>query len=158
LCTDTVSWTTARDRCRSYGFGLAIIDTQAENDFLRARPNPVNRWMGANDRGNDGGDCRLNERDNKGEGTWYWADPTSTNANTEDFKLFCAFADSNATSCTVMNGAYQNWRAGEPNNSDCDRCFLNNCPEGQDCGVFQAEGTWDDSQCNSNLGFICETP
>jgi hypothetical protein len=145
-----LNWTSARDRCRGYGFGLAIIDNQGENDFLRTRPNAVDRWMGANDRGDNGRDCTRDQE----EGIWYWSDP---NGNNDNFKLFCAFADRNASTCSAANGAYQNWRGGEPNNDGCDRCLLG-CQDGEDCGVFNADGTWNDAECDNQLGFICETP
>jgi hypothetical protein len=152
LCSDQLNWQSARERCRSYGFGLAIIDNQAENDFLRTRPGGADRWMGASDRGNNGDDCRLDEE----EGSWYWASPTDTNS--DNFRRFCAFASNDANTCTVVSGAYQNWRGGEPNNDGCDSCGIGDCSEGEDCGVFNADGTWNDAECSSALGFICETP
>jgi hypothetical protein len=150
LCNDALNWASARDRCRSFGFGLAIIDNQGENDFLRMRPNAVDRWIGANDRGDSGRDCTRDQE----EGAWYWSDP---NSNNDNFRLFCTLANQNATTCTADNGAYQNWSSDNPDNASCD-CRFFNCSEGQDCGVFRADGTWDDAQCNNQLGFICETP
>lgn len=152
LCNDALSWPSARDRCRGYGFGLAIIDNQGENDFLRTRPNAVDRWMGANDRGSNGKDCRRDEE----EGAWYWTDPNNT--SNENFRLFCAFADRNASSCAASNGAYLNWRSGEPNNDGCNSCVIGDCSDGEDCGVFSADGSWNDAECGNQLGFICETP
>jgi hypothetical protein len=163
VCTDTMNWSSARDRCRGYGFGLAIIDSQGENDFLRTRPNAADRWFAANDRGDGGRDCKLDRE----EGTWYWTDPNNTSSNSENFKPLCAYTDRNATSCTLTtstpatgapaNSTYENWRDGEPNNDGCDRCILG-CSEGEDCGVFDADGTWNDAECSSTLGFVCETP
>jgi len=111
----------------------------------------ADRWMGASDRGSNGDHCRLDEE----EGTWYWADPTNTSS--DNFRLFCAFANRDATTCTLMNGGYQNWRASEPNNDGCDSCGIGDCSEGEDCGAINADG-WNDAECNSQLGFICETP
>jgi hypothetical protein len=147
-----LNWSSARDRCRGYGFGLAIIDSQAENDFLRTQPNAAERWIGANDRGSNGKNCRRDEE----EGIWYWANPSDP--NDDNFKLFCAFSDRNANTCSVMNNGYQNWRASEPNNDGCDSCVIGDCSDGEDCGVFNADGTWNDAECNSTRGFICETP
>jgi Lectin C-type domain len=152
LCPDSLNWSAARERCRGYGFGLAIVDNQAENDFLRTRPNAAERWFGANDRGKNGENCRRDEE----EGIWYWASPSDTSA--DNFKLFCAFADRNATTCTVMNNGYQNWRPSEPNNDGCNSCAIGDCSDGEDCGVFNADGTWNDAECDTTRGFICETP
>lgn len=152
LCNDRLSWASARDRCRSYGFGLALIDNQGENDFLRTRPSPVERWIGASDRGTNGESCRRDAE----EGLWYWADPNNT--SNDNFRLFCAFADRDASSCTAANGAFQNWRGGEPNNDGCDSCAIGDCSEGEDCGVLNADGSWNDAECASQFGFVCETP
>jgi hypothetical protein len=158
LCSESLNWPQARDRCRSYGFGLVIIDSQAEKDFLRARPNAAARWMGAHDRGENGENCRRNDsRDaTRGEGFWFWADPT--NSSNEYFRPMCAFASTSATSCSTVNSAYLNWNGSEPNNEGCDSCGIGDCSDGEDCGVFNADGTWSDSSCGNTLGFICETP
>ncbi|HEX6245044.1 MAG TPA: lectin-like protein [Polyangiales bacterium] len=152
LCNDRLSWASARDRCRGYGFGLAIISSQGENDFLRSRPSPVDRWTGANDRGDNGENCRRDAE----EGAWYWADPNST--GNDNFRLFCAFADRDANTCAAANSAYQNWRNGEPNNDGCDSCVVGDCSEGEDCGMLNADGTWNDGECANQLAFICEMP
>ncbi|GAH00521.1 unnamed protein product [marine sediment metagenome] len=39
---------------------------------------------------------------------------------------------------------YSKWDPGEPNTSS------------NDCAVMLAGGNWEDSNCNNNLGYICE--
>jgi hypothetical protein len=110
------------------------------------------------DRGENGEHCRRNDsRDaTRGEGFWFWTDPT--NSSNEYFRPMCTFASTNATSCSAVNGAYLNWNGSEPNNENCDSCGIGDCSDGEDCGVFSADGTWNDSSCGNTLGFICETP
>jgi hypothetical protein len=149
VCTDALSWTAARDRCRSYGLVLAIIDNQGENDFLRDRLGGAARWIGANDRGDNGSNCRSSNE----EGDWYWANGTSDNG-----LLFCTATTSGTFACNAQSSRYQNWNTGEPNNANCS-CRFNDCTEGQDCGsIDPPNGTWDDDYCTSTLGYICETP
>jgi hypothetical protein len=156
VCDNLLSWSAARDRCRGFGLVLVVIDSQSENDFLRDRLDGAPRWTGANDRGNDGGNCRLSQE----EGTWYWASGGSDNGTS-----FCTASPSGSVSCT-RSGVFTNWNFGEPNNggSSCSCNF--NCPlgqdcctEGQDCGsIDPPNGTWDDDSCSATLGYICETP
>lgn len=164
ICADALAWNQARDRCRSWGFGLAIIDSQAENDFLRSNGGSVAHWIGANDRGANGeqnnfGDfepaCTLNAE----EGTWYWTSPGGSGDAGDNFRPLCAFASNVATSCSATNGAYQNWRAGVPDNGGCNcQSFRRQCSEGEDCGALQTDGTWSDLVCGGGLAFICESP
>jgi hypothetical protein len=149
VCNDRLSWTAARDRCRGFGLVLAIVDSQSENDFLRDRLGGAARWLGANDRGDDGSNCRLSRE----EGTWHWA-----NASSDEGLLLCTATSSGTIACNLQAGRYQNWNLGEPDNSSCG-CRFNDCTEGQDCGsIDPPNGTWDDDLCTSTLGYICETP
>jgi len=160
VCNNLQVWSEARKKCRSWNMGLAIIDNLAENQFVQARIGTAARWLGANDRGNSGNNCtKANE-----EGTWYWA-----NANSEEDNgtQFCALADSSANSCTAYMGRYQNWKSGEPKNTGCNCAipFICSATEGEDCGMMEADGTWNDSKCgdkdnpgNDRLGYVCESP
>ncbi len=154
VCPDALSWQSARDRCRGHRYGLAIIDSQAENDFLHMRPPSAERWIGANDRGANGRNCRLAAE----EGTWYWADPNNTGASGDNFRALCAFASTTASSCAATNGAYVNWSSGRPNNLECTCPRFGDCSEGEDCGLITTDGTWNDVVCDRSFGFICETP
>ena len=162
VCDGSLTWTEARDKCRTWNMGLVVIDNQAENQFLQERVGSVNRWIGANDRGDNGNDCTKSAE----EGSWYWARPLAIAGDTETSNdngtLFCTAA--NGTSCAAQGGRYQNWSPNEPNNSGCS-CIIficGNAPEGQDCGTMTPDGTWDDFSCSpamgSRLGFICESP
>lgn len=148
MCNDTLNWGAALDRCRSFGLVLAVVDSQTENDFLKDRLNGAQRWIGANDRGDDGNSCRLSHE----EGTWYWANGSSDNGS-----KFCTATASGTVDCTLEPGRYQNWFDGQPNNIYCD-CKFNNCSEGQDCGSIDANGDWYDDQCSVSYGYVCETP
>jgi hypothetical protein len=48
FCTDTNSWQDARDKCRSYGGDLAVIDDGDENDWVINRLS-THTWIGLND-------------------------------------------------------------------------------------------------------------
>jgi hypothetical protein len=148
ICSDTLIWTAARDRCRGFGLVLAIVDSQSENDFLRDRLGGTPHWLGASDRGDEGNNCRLSAE----EGSWYWADGSSDNG----LKLCTATANGDIA-CTLEPGRYQNWFAGQPNNIYCE-CRFNNCSEGQDCATMDGMGDWYDDQCSLTQGYVCETP
>lgn len=165
-----VSWTAARDQCRNWGLGLAIIESPEENTFLKDNSASQQHWIGANDRG-DNGSGQNNSRNacikNAEEGTWYWARPSSTGNNNADdnFRKFCTMEyANNAWSCKAEGGtAYQNWASPQPDNAGCSNCgcqiiFCNSCNDGEDCGSLLADGTWNDAPCNANMGFICESP
>jgi hypothetical protein len=148
ICSDTLIWTAARDRCRSFDLVLAVVDSQSENDFLRDRLGGTPHWIGANDRGDEGSNCRLSRE----EGTWYWADSSSDNGS-----KFCTETANDAISCTLEAGFYDNWFDGQPNNIYCD-CRFNSCSEGQDCATMDGLGDWYDDQCSLTQGYVCETP
>jgi hypothetical protein len=174
VCRNGVNWTAARDQCRSWGLGLAIIDSADENTFLRDRSESQHHWIGANDRGNNGqgfqNDTRAACLKNAEEGTWYWVRPSSTgnNNNDDNFRKFCTMENANNTwSCRPEGGsAYQNWAAPQPDNAGCSNCGgcifgfgCDNCNEGEDCGaLLHEDGKWNDAVCNTNMGFICESP
>jgi hypothetical protein len=147
VCSDTLIWTAARDRCRSFGLVLTIVNSQSENDFLRDRLGGTPHWIGANDRGDEGNNCRLSGE----EGTWYWADGSSDNGT-----KFCTETASGTIAC-LQPGFYENWFDGQPNNIYCD-CSFRGCTEGQDCGTMDGMGDWYDDQCSLTQGYVCETP
>jgi hypothetical protein len=149
VCSDTLIWTAARDRCRSFGLVLGIVDSQSENDFLRDRLGGTPHWIGASDRGDEGSNCRLSRE----EGTWYWANGSSDNGT----KL-CTATASGAVACALEPGRYHNFRSDQPNNIYCNTPCGGTCSEGQDCASMQPAGEWFDDQCSLALGYVCETP
>jgi Lectin C-type domain len=153
FCSDNQSWGNARNKCASWGFGLVVVDSAAENSFVRSGLGARDAWLGANDSSNTSR-CRL-EDSATGEGHWYWA--SATDSNLTD-KPLCDVNESGPVSCAAVNGAYQNWASGQPDNSGCT-CALGVCtfPSG-DCGVLQAAGTWDDTPCGNTRAYVCESP
>ncbi len=51
FCSNSVSWTPARSRCRNMGLGLALIEDEAENAFVTRGER---LWIGVSDRDNEG--------------------------------------------------------------------------------------------------------
>jgi hypothetical protein len=157
VCPDRMSWTSARSRCREWNLDLAVITSADENAFVRSIAGN-DRWIGANDRGDNGsalfGGCPRTVG-SSGEGNWHWINPG--NDSTEASR-FCQ--QSGATTCSPSSGAYTNWASGEPNNSGCG-CFFGGCDEAEDCGVLRSDGTWNDATCSpdaqSRPYLLCES-
>jgi len=118
-CTNTVNWTTAEANCASINAHLVRVNDVQENDFLWPIQAGADAFMGANDRAS--------------EDNWVWHDGSN-------------FWDGEENG-SAQNGLYNNWNAGEPNDSS-----------GQDCGQIYANGTWDDQDCGSSLPYWCEVP
>jgi hypothetical protein len=90
FCTNNITWTTARDRCRSQRRGnLVHVDDMAENSFVLAN-RPADAWIGANDVGL--------------EGTWRWINNG------------VPFWRGLSTGSTLL-GQFARWGSGEPNES-----------------------------------------
>jgi hypothetical protein len=167
VCSNGKSWTEARDQCRAWGMGLAIIDSAVENTYLTGKSNGTQHWIGANDRGNNGSsgfgssstDRERICRKEADEGIWFWASPS---ANNDHFRALCSFANNTATSCTLTSpSTYQNWPSAQPDNASCScpsGILGGGCSEGEDCGALLGDGTWNDAVCNNSIGFICESP
>jgi hypothetical protein len=134
----------AADRCELEGMRLAWIETEEENEFLvdsiaaadvpAPADDEVLTYMGASDSGN--------------EGTWIWR---GRGAILDGFQ----FWQQGANVGTAVNGAFESWSPGEPNNSDDD----------ENCGALsvfggnnRVPGNWDDRDCDSALPFVCEVP
>lgn len=64
FCSDAVTWSEGRDKCRGFGFDLARIESAAEQAFIWSIAGPTGGeyWIG------------LNDRDI--EGTFAWSDGT----------------------------------------------------------------------------------
>jgi hypothetical protein len=143
FCSDSVVRDVAADRCELEGMRLAWIETDDENDFLvdsiaaadvpAPADDEVITYIGASDSGN--------------EGNWIWR---GRGVIADGFQFWQGDNLGNA-----VNGAYESWSQGEPNNTDDD----------ENCGVLsvfgsnnRAPGNWDDRDCDSALPFVCEVP
>jgi hypothetical protein len=130
-----------------------IIDDADENAFVHGIAG-ADAWIGAHDRGENGGNCTKAAD----EGTWYWVDPSTAN---ERGAAFCAFSSDLAYSCSPLEGRYNAWGVGQPDNASCS-CgplppLLGRCNEGDDCAVIAAnDGRWADVSCASANRYICE--
>jgi hypothetical protein len=172
FCEDKRSWSSARKMCREFGFGLASIEDQAENDFIASFAGKVDRWIGANDIGVN--DIGVNDIDigvddfglgnvasscgkvagPVGEGNWYWA---SKSADISNATALCVRADTSSSACAASESRYQNFNAGEPENAGCT--CLGVCLPGEDCGMFlAATGRWSDRACLTFVSYVCESP
>ncbi|HET7538565.1 MAG TPA: C-type lectin domain-containing protein [Polyangiaceae bacterium] len=129
FCFGASTQSSARADCGTRGMTLAVIDDEAENDWIAQtlvslyRGDAVRAFIGAND--------------STTEGEWRWADGVSFwsgDANGEP-----------------LNGRYTNWSDGEPNNespiagaADCLTMYL-------------SDGRWGDLSCDAELPYVCES-
>ncbi len=143
FCSASVSRDVAADRCELEGMRLAWIETEAENEFLvdsiaaadvpAAQDDELLTYMGGSDSGN--------------EGNWIWR---GRGAIPNGFQFW-----QGANLGAAVNGAYESWAPGEPNNTDDDE----NCAALSVLGSNnRAPGSWDDRDCDSELPFVCEVP
>lgn len=129
------TWAEARDAAAAlsaYGAAgyLATISSSTENNFVYQRITG-NGWIGATDI--------------ESERTWKWV--TGPEAGTH------FFTQSGFSGGSAVNGLYNAWYAGEPND-------YNNGSPGEDCAHMYSSGgqagTWNDFPCNSALGYVVE--
>lgn len=143
FCSASVVRDVAADRCELEGMRLAWIESDAENELLvdsiaaadvpAPEDDEILVYIGANDSAT--------------EGTWIWR---GRGAIADGFQFW-----QGANAGNAVNGSYESWSPGEPNNTDDD----------ENCGVLsvfggnnRAPGNWDDRDCDSALPFVCEVP
>jgi len=100
---------------------LVTITSQAENDFVDTLAAGNEVW--------------LNASDSAVEGEWRWA------GGNEDNLMFW----NGDSSGSLQNGFYENWNAGEPNDS-----------AGEDGVSMRADGTWNDVDVTSTNFYVIE--
>jgi hypothetical protein len=111
----------ARARCVTEQFRLVRVDDMVEHTYLRnttiAAIGNVDIWIGATDQPT--------------EGVWHW----------EDGAQFWAGGSGGGP----VNGLFELWGSGEPNNDD-----------EEDCGEIRVDNTWNDVTCGESQAFVCE--
>lgn len=129
-----ISWNDAETAAESRSYAgldgyLATVTSQGENEFIYSKLSG-DGWMGATD--------------TSSESNWYWVtgpeagtkffDQTSAASNSVN--LYTIYGGSQSGGGNVVNGLYNNWASGEPNDWG---------PTGEDCAHFySAWGTWND--------------
>lgn len=130
--TEFVSWTEARDNAANAGLNavpeitghLATITSQEENDVIQGLLTSSS-WLGGSD--------------DEVEGEWRWVE--GPEAGQQFWQGLVAG--------TPVNGSYENWAAGEPN-----QFFGPGNPENY--AHMRADGFWNDLPENNNLNYIIE--
>jgi hypothetical protein len=146
FCSESVERDLAVARCELEGLRLAWIETSRENAFLVESiaaadvPAPDEEEILTHIGGSDSGS----------EGNWSWR---GTADIADGFQFWQGtFADDGGQ---AVGGAFANWSATEPNDTDGD----------EDCAVMSVlgnnnrlPGNWDDRDCDTELPFVCEVP
>ncbi len=126
---------------------LATISSSLENEFIRQKMN-ADAWTGASD-----GYSAINTalgtttyaNQAASEGKWYWV--TGPEKGTQ---MTTGNAPSSTTYPPVFGSVYNNWNAGEPNNSSSN----------ENAGTIYASGStagkWNDLNNTSTLGYVVE--
>ncbi|MBI1326972.1 MAG: type I secretion C-terminal target domain-containing protein [Alphaproteobacteria bacterium] len=104
VVSNTLSWTAAATAANGTTLSgvaghLATITSQDELDFISARTGSTNSWLGGNDTGT--------------EGVWRWVAGGYENG--------AQFANSSGT---AVNGWFNDWSAGQPNDGDGTQDYL----------------------------------
>lgn len=134
--SSALNWTAARTDAESRTkFGmkgyLAMITSQAENDFIKSETTATNVWFGASDRAV--------------EGTWVWDGATGADAPT----VTSSSAGVTATVKADASVTFHSWATGEPNDAGGN----------EDCPVTNwggSAGMWNDLSCTSTNGYLVE--
>jgi hypothetical protein len=123
----TLAWEAARGACRARGTGwdLASVLSAAESEFIGEQL-PFEAWLGASD--------------SASEGDWIWV---------ADGRAFWRGSFDGA----VVDGAYANWNATEPNGSNTTNC-ARALP--RSFGSTNPNAPWADLACTELRGAICE--
>lgn len=121
FCAIGTNWVTASNLCINEQFRLVRIDDQAEHTYIRTTANTaignVDLWLGASD--------------TVVEGAWIWPDGLQFWAG--------------GSGGTAVNGLFELWASGEPNNDD-----------NEDCGELRTSNEWNDVTCGEVQAFVCE--
>jgi len=127
FCTNQLNWPNASASCATAGAGfhLVQIDSQAENDFVRAQANALLGGVIIHIGGND-----INA-----ENSWTW----------DGGELFW----SGGVNGSAFMNRFQAWAPGaEPNNADGNG-------NQADCAELRTDNLWYDSNCGNNQRYVC---
>jgi hypothetical protein len=133
FCTTPLDWIDARNACRKEMLDMTVINSAEENAFVRGAGET---WIGVSDI--------------DGEGRWRALAPGVTSR-----------ADGPLAS-------YLNWAPNEPTNTvwcaqlpavgnDCLGLVPDSEKKDEDCGLMEADGRWDDTRCNLERHYVCES-
>jgi hypothetical protein len=145
FCTEAVAQGVARQRCADAQMNLTWIETPEENEAL------VQALVGLGvTTGEDELLVQLGASDADEEQAWVWVDNAVVTGGFQFWEG--AGADEGGE---PVDGAYQNWGDGEPNDDN----------DGEDCAVMSVlgdadrdPGQWDDRSCDTGAAFVCEAP
>jgi lectin-like protein len=146
FCVEPADRGIALARCEAQGMKLAWVETPEENAEL------VQAIAALGLEGAEDAELltQIGASDSSDETEWSWI---GNGAALDGFPFW--EGDSADDGGEAVDGAYQNWAAGEPNDDNA----------GEDCGVLsvfgsdnRAAGQWDDRDCDIELPFVCEVP
>ena len=145
FCAEALAQGVARGRCADAQMNLTWIETPEENDAL------VLALVGLGvTAGDDQLLVQLGASDADEEQAWFWVDNAIVSGGFQFWQG--AGADDGGE---PVDGAYQNWGDGEPNDDN----------DGEDCAVMSVlgdddrdPGQWDVRSCDAGAAFVCEAP
>jgi lectin-like protein len=145
FCADAVAPGVARGRCAGAQMNLTWIETPEENAALVQALVELGVASGGEEFL-----VQLGASDADQEQSWFWVDNAVVSGGFQFWEG--AGADDGGE---PVDGAYQNWGDGEPNDDN----------DGEDCAVLSVLGSedrdpgqWDDRSCDAGAAFVCEAP
>jgi hypothetical protein len=141
--SNRLSWGEAEDFAANAGGSLMVVNSSAENDFLKSSLNNLS-FVGS---ATDGGGATyvwLGGNDKAIEGEWRWQDGTSVPLNIGGI--------------TYWGNGSGHGSGSEPDNfqnQDCLAIGLEGWPTSAP-GSYGSKGQWNDIDCSNKLGFIVE--
>jgi len=144
FCAEPVDRGIALSRCEAQGMKLAWLEDAEENDAVVLSITALELTAEADELV-----TQIGASDGEDEDEWLWV---GNGAALDGFQFWeGTSAEDDGES---VDGAYQNWADGEPNDQD-----------GEDCGAVSVLGSenrdpgqWDDRNCDEEFAFVCEVP
>jgi hypothetical protein len=145
FCAEPVDRGIALARCDAEEMKLAWLESPEENGAVVSA-------IVALDLANGGAEVfvQIGASDGDDEDEWRWIG----NGSAPDGFQFWEGNTEDDDDAAAVGDAYENWAAGEPNDTD-----------NEDCGVLSVTGSnsrqpgeWDDRVCANEVPFVCEVP